>query len=347
MARAPLDLSERVEYIAEALTVALDVAPQLDENERAQLAEVLPFATPYFLDGLVAAGSGQATQDTQLITQLLQQVQASSAREKQLTAELETERARSAAAPAAAPSRQRQPSPRGQQLSQQQRYEAGPGSPRSSAAGSSRAQPARPPRAQARRPSPAPSADSDEQTGRQQQQEQRQGQPRRQGQRPPRGKAPSPVPTEEEEQCVEISSGAGYEDSSDGAPSVPWSEFAGDDEGEVVQPADDDEAAEMERRRTERKEMRFNSISEEIKAVNSGLISADEISTVTQVDNREACPQCGRKFLPDRLKRHVKGARGGSALSGVCRPSFPALPRPATSLLTKRSPLLSAQCART
>ena len=68
--------------------------------------------------------------------------------------------------------------------------------------------------------------------------------------------------------------------------------------------SDDEEAAEMERRRRDRSESRFDSISEELKALNSGLIS--EPSTVAEVDNRQPCPQCGRKFLPDRLQRHVK-----------------------------------------
>ena len=60
----------------------------------------------------------------------------------------------------------------------------------------------------------------------------------------------------------------------------------------------------MERRRAERKESRFNSISEELKAINSGQIS--EPMPAPEVDNRQPCPNCGRKFLPDRLKRHVK-----------------------------------------
>ena len=76
------------------------------------------------------------------------------------------------------------------------------------------------------------------------------------------------------------------------------------DEGAVVQPADAQEAEEMERRRLARTESRFDSISEEIKALNSGLIS--EPSTVAPVDTRQPCPNCGRKFLPDRLGRHVK-----------------------------------------
>lgn len=85
---------------------------------------------------------------------------------------------------------------------------------------------------------------------------------------------------------------------------IPWSDFAGDDEGGVVEAADEEEAAEMERRRRNRDDTRFDSISEEIKALNSGLIS--EPSTVAEVDTRQPCPQCGRKFLPDRLQRHVK-----------------------------------------
>ena len=72
----------------------------------------------------------------------------------------------------------------------------------------------------------------------------------------------------------------------------------------MIEPADEEEAAEMSRRRRERGETRFDSISEEIKALNSGLIS--EPTAAPTVDNRQPCPQCGRKFLPDRLQRHVK-----------------------------------------
>lgn len=266
---APPALSERVEMVAEALTVALEVAPQLDEAERTQLAQLLPFATPYWLDGLIASGESHATADTQLIAQLLQQVHAHAERERQLQEALEQERQRAEAA-AAAGARAR-PAMAQQQQSQRPQM-AGPGSPRGSSGNITprTAQP-RPPKAQ--QPGGKPAA----------------GKPQ------PRGRAHSPAPEDD--------SAAGY-DESDAMPKQAWSDFAGEDEGVVVEPADDEEAAEMERRRAERKEQRFDSISQEIKALNSGQIS--EPSTVLEVDNRQGCHMCGRKFLPDRLKRHVK-----------------------------------------
>ena len=57
-------LSERVEYVAECLATALEIAPSLDEAERAQLAEVLPFATPYWLDSLIASGSSHESESS-------------------------------------------------------------------------------------------------------------------------------------------------------------------------------------------------------------------------------------------------------------------------------------------
>ena len=45
---------------------------------------------------------------------------------------------------------------------------------------------------------------------------------------------------------------------------------------------------------------------EELKAINSGQIDPSEASTVAPVDTRRPCPNCGRKFLPERLGRHIK-----------------------------------------
>jgi len=110
-------------------------------------------------------------------------------------------------------------------------------------------------------------------------------------------KTPSPAPS---------SSALDEDDASGHGGTIPWSEFAEDGEGGTVQPADADEEAEMERRRLERGETRFNSISEELKAINAGVIDASEASTVAAVDTRQPCAHCGRKFLPERLGRHIK-----------------------------------------
>ena len=94
--------SENVEWLSECLTVALQLAPLLDDAERAQLAALHPFATPYFLDGLVASGRSQPSQDTQLIAQLTNKLQQHAERERALVAELQNERQQSAANAAAA-----------------------------------------------------------------------------------------------------------------------------------------------------------------------------------------------------------------------------------------------------
>ena len=70
------------------------------------------------------------------------------------------------------------------------------------------------------------------------------------------------------------------------------------DDGHVMDDAED--AARLERRA---KAGRFSSISEEISALEAGLIS--EPSTTKAVDDRVACSCCGRKFAPDRLAKHA------------------------------------------
>ena len=216
-------LTERVEYLSECLAVALELAPQLDAAERGQLASLHPFANAYWLDGLIAAGRSQPTQDTQLIAQLTLRLQKAAERERYLLEELDETRqqaaanlaavaaanaaARSAADAANAvavrsDSRQRQPSPRPRQQQQPDR----PGSPRSSAAGSDNShtprgnalvrpprQPQRPGGQQQQQPQGSPSPH-----------EQQQGAPapaandKRQPKRQ-KGKMPSPSTSAEEE----------------------------------------------------------------------------------------------------------------------------------------------------
>ena len=325
-------ISENVEYLAECLSVALEVTPLLEDDERAQLAAMHPFATPYWLDGLLASGRSQPTQDTQLIAQLTQKLQQFSERERALIAELETERQQSAANAAAAAAanaaaraaadaanavaaRGERPRPASPRRKEQPPAPAAerPGSPRGSSSGGGSTprngtQSVRPPRAQPGQ--------------QQQQQQQRRGagsapadepppEPvaadRRQAAKRQKPKTPSPAASEDGDDGRSHSGGGsgGADDSREGS-TIPWSEFAGDDDEGVVEPADAAEAEEMGRRRQERSETRFNSISEEIKAINEGLIDASEMSTVQSVDNRQPCPQCNRKFLPDRLHRHVK-----------------------------------------
>ena len=64
---------------------------------------------------------------------------------------------------------------------------------------------------------------------------------------------------------------------------------------------DDDDIDEERRKR--RSEGKFDSISEEIAALNAGIIS--EPSTVDAVDERVECKFCARKFAPERLERHM------------------------------------------
>ena len=58
-----------------------------------------------------------------------------------------------------------------------------------------------------------------------------------------------------------------------------------------------------EERRKRRSEGKFDSISEEIAALNAGIIS--EPSTVGAVDERVECKFCARKFAPERLEKHM------------------------------------------
>ena len=95
-------LTERVEYLSECLAVALELAPQLDAAERGQLASLHPFANAYWLDGLIAAGRSQPTQDTQLIAQLTLRLQKAAERERYLLEELDETRQQAAANLAAA-----------------------------------------------------------------------------------------------------------------------------------------------------------------------------------------------------------------------------------------------------
>lgn len=271
--------SENVEWLAECLSVALDVAPLLGDEERAQLTAIHPFATPYWLDSLVASSKSQPTQDTQLIAQLMQQLQAYHDREQRLVAALEAERAQTAAAlqqvasaehAAKRPPRSDQPRPVGRPRSDSpaesaDSYYDADGFDEGAAA----------------RPNPPPPLALDRQ-----QQQQRSGKGGGGRQSPSRQ---SPSRGADEGRRDEASNG-GREQRIEQQPGTTW----------------DDVAANELERSTEYEEdaPSFRSISEEIKALNSGLIA--EPSTTKSVDNREPCKHCGRKFLPDRLSRHVR-----------------------------------------
>ena len=247
---------------------------------------------------------GQPTEDTKLIAQLMQQLQVQQLNIGMLEAERGNSMAVAAAAAPPPPQQQQQhPSPRGP-------THVRSGSPRAAheqPQPQPRRQGEKPPKARSgpasprvdRRPPQQGSHDyaepDDQQFDQQQQQQQTPSKARPKARAPRKPKAMANPPPEAEDSA----SGA-----QDAERVIPWDEFAGDDEGAVVQPADAQEAEEMERRRLARTESRFDSISEEIKALNSGLIS--EPSTVAPVDTRQPCPNCGRKFLPDRLGRHVK-----------------------------------------
>ena len=66
---------------------------------------------------------------------------------------------------------------------------------------------------------------------------------------------------------------------------------------------EDDDDIDEERRQRRQEGGGFNSISDEIKALNAGIIS--EPSTVDEVDNRVRCRSCGRLFAPARLEKHM------------------------------------------
>lgn len=66
---------------------------------------------------------------------------------------------------------------------------------------------------------------------------------------------------------------------------------------------DPDEGGVDLERREARQTQRFDSISEEIRALNAGEIS--EPSTVLEADTRLVCSHCNRKFMPGRLEKHM------------------------------------------
>ena len=277
--------SSNAEMVSECLAAVLDAVPLLDDDDRAHIVAQHPWATTDWLAGMQAMSSGLPTEDTKLIAQMMQQLQA-----QQLSiGMLEAERgnAVNGAAEPLSPRPTRQASPRPSPGGPGERDRARPPKARSG------------PRQDSKRPPQPPSQQPPELDGPSPQD--RPPKPRAAG--PKRGKAPSPAPGSSSQPAGSSDADdAGGDRDAEGK--VPWNEFAEDDEGGVVQPADAEEAEEIARRRLARSESRFGSISEEIKALNSGLIS--EPSTVLSVDTRQPCPNCGRKFLPERLQRHFK-----------------------------------------
>ena len=71
--------SEKAELLTEALAAIIDLVPELDRNDYAYIAKVHPWATDSFLSGLLAMSEGELTDDTRLIGQLMQQLQAQQA----------------------------------------------------------------------------------------------------------------------------------------------------------------------------------------------------------------------------------------------------------------------------
>jgi hypothetical protein len=325
--------SEKAELLTEALAAIIDLVPELDRNDYAYIAKVHPWATDSFLSGLLAMSEGELTDDTRLIGQLMQQLQAQQA----TIVTLETNFGNAVVdadvptpPPAAWQQQQRSQKPSDEAVWQQQQQQPRPGSraadPASPLAQRPLAQ--RPsgsplPQSEApRKPGPAdrpPKADpkvrpaspraDDRPPGKHPQPKQKQQQ-----QAPSYDEYPeenistqvSPVPKRPVPKTKPKPKSKGRDPEDDGDGTIPWSEFAEDGEGGTVQPADAAEEEEMARRRNAREEIRFYSISEELKAINAGLIDPSEISTVSAVDTRQACQHCGRKFLPDRLGRHIK-----------------------------------------
>ena len=63
-------LTERVELVSECLSVLQDLVPQLSAEEQVLVATQHPFATPAWLNSLVALSQGQLTEDLLLIVDL-------------------------------------------------------------------------------------------------------------------------------------------------------------------------------------------------------------------------------------------------------------------------------------
>ena len=275
-------LTENVELVSECLTVLQQLVPQLSAEERVLVAMQHPFATSSWLDGLVALSQGQLSEDLVLISSLERELANAQVLVTARTNELRNRAAADAAptgsaggeTPAASGRRAiPPPAPGGRQMTGSGRGTPGGG----------------PSPARSRRTPPgstrlvAEEAEEDEAAATVE-----------------HTVLDVEAEAEPEAEAAELDEAGGIDadEEEDGAAAYE-ALGGGEDEGDY-----DDDDIDEERRARRQDGERFNSISEEIKALNAGLVK--EPSTVKEVDDRVTCGVCGRKFAPERLAKHVE-----------------------------------------
>ena len=342
--RFPPGATHNSELISECLATLLELAPQLVAEERAYVEAQHPFATAAWVEALLAASSGEIPQDIQLIAALEDHISQTEHQDLIMHAALQAAEERAASAeermavlesnsavfldPAPIPP---------------QHAKAGSRTPVSKSGSRNTSSPKRalsPPPSRGggasmdASPRDPESAASSARTGKKKASAVR---------RPPK-QPPSAEPSFKDNEANWPSSRADPPRPEQRTRSDPEQHadesFWDDDTGHGTHAANDaEEEEEEERRRAARAEKRFDSISQEIKALNSGEI--DQPSTVEESDSREPCPRCGRKFKLDRLQKHIsvcKAAREGQESRGVFNAASPMMPAATPSKVGGKSP---------
>uniref|UniRef100_A0A7S3AYD2 C2HC/C3H-type domain-containing protein n=1 Tax=Haptolina ericina TaxID=156174 RepID=A0A7S3AYD2_9EUKA len=320
MASAPGQATHNAELVTECLATLIELAPQLTAAERVHVRAQHPFVTDGWLEALHSASSGEIPPDVRLIAALEEHIDQVEQRERDAQDALLAAEERAAAAEECAAAAVGGGS--GETY-----VDPAPLPPHLAKAGGRPAH--RPPRPQTaaskRGGSPSPNAsprapDSPISSAR--------SSPKKGHHKasPSKGRKHAPHDSSVKREAEPQSRSRSHSEPQPHVDSGFWDE---DDDGGTGHgvPNTEDEDAEEERRRAARAEKRFDSISEEIKAINAGEVA--EPSTVDEVDSREPCPRCGRKFKPDRLARHItvcKALHYGQESRGVFNAASPTIP---------------------
>ena len=308
-------LTENAEIVSECLAVLQQLVPQLSAEERVLVATQHPYATPAWLDSLTALSRGQLSDDLLLIVDLerelancqvlastRQLVEQKSSRGEAgqghgacLASVDESAAAPSRAAHAAENGEQREEvlvEPQQQQLLRRQQQEKQKLLQREQ-------QLLQQQRQQQQR--------EQQLLQQQQQQQQREQQLLQQQQQQQQQREQQLLQQQREQQLLQqqqleaAAAEAAAEAEAAEEEELKQRRAAYEALGEGSCLEDDDDIDEERRKR--RSEGKFDSISEEIAALNAGIIS--EPSTVDAVDERVECKFCARKFAPERLERHM------------------------------------------
>ena len=276
--------SHRAELVSECLATLAELVPQLDAAELSHISARHPFASSTWLDDVIAVSEGELPSDVQLIQGLEERLAAMQAQEGALQAALAAAELRASQAEDELRASARAPAPaQSGHLQRGQLPEVQPPPSRGGPVARPRTPAKRPnsggstPRSASPRPSPsaAGSAAGSKDRGKSS------GKAVPSGKKPPRAGKPSPeaaAPVGEEAEDF-------------------WS--ADPENTHDAEELDEEDEARRERRQSQR----FDSISQEIKAYEAGLI--DKLSTVEDVDTRKECMHCGRLFKADRLAKHM------------------------------------------